>query len=1055
MKENLKRKKRHDKDKYYHLAKEQGYRSRAAFKLIQINRKYDFLSQAKVCLDLCAAPGGWCQVAAKHMPSGSIILGVDLLPIRPIAKVKTLVQDITTPECRAAVKREMRAHAHVDVVLCDGAPNVGAAYDKDAFVQNEIALAALRVATYHLGPGGTFLTKVYRSQDYNSLMWVFNQLFGSVQAIKPSSSRQQSAEIFVLCLQYKAPHAIDPKLLDPAYVFAELEGGSNEGKALNIFSSQYDRQKRHRSGYDGGVGVLLHKRGTVSAFLDSEDPVQMLSEQNQLTFEEEDTPFLEHKLTTEDIKINVADLKVLGKGDFKSLLKWRLKMREYRESLRDAGGEATKMTEEEERRAAAAAALVEEKRRKRSLSPEEEEEEIQAEIRNLQEQRAAKSKRERKKERERVARLRLRQAYGMHHDAFDLPDHDSIFSLKVIGDAAELERVRRGDYKEGGGRGEDVEGESDDDGSEDGEEEDSDGEAMDEDEEERRKAAKLEAELEESYQTYLQNKSDEKLKGTRAGKRKKVALAAMAAEKTSEDLAMYDGDMTGYVELLTGKRKGEDEESEEESDTESEVEEAEEAEEMVEAEDDDDVMDDGDVDDGEGGRLGQQHPLLIDPKVFEGMEKGGAKVARWFSNPVFESLVGGAGIGEDAEEKEVGEGGRKRRKRPAVHASDSEDEDQGKKEDEEGEEEEEEEDDEAKATAIKKATAAKAALATKEKKQTLVDEILASLPKTDKQVRHEKRAKGRERRERLAAKKLKLGDPEGEMEVDEQEMELVEAGGDPEKTERGNKRRELIRAGMGAVLTDSTGGGGGGPQKGLQASFEVVPAGGAPLSSLMPPVADDRKYDSENEEWDDEERARTLAIGTMMLRRSKAKELVDASYNRFAWNDAGDLPEWFVDDEERHYRPQIPIPKALMDEMKQRFQTLGSKPIAKVAEARARKKMRLVQRLKQAKNKASAIVGNPDMTERDKMKAIQKAVKGRGENFARPDKVYAVVRKGGSTQAKKGENSSSRTRVKLVDKRMKKDTRGMKKAMKNKKGRGGPGAKGGAKGGGKAGKRKR
>lgn len=70
--------------------------------------------------------------------------------------------------------------------------------------------------------GGTFLTKVYRSSDYNALMWVFNQLFHSVQAIKPSSSRQQSAEIFVLCLKYRAPHSIDPKLLDPAYVFQEV-----------------------------------------------------------------------------------------------------------------------------------------------------------------------------------------------------------------------------------------------------------------------------------------------------------------------------------------------------------------------------------------------------------------------------------------------------------------------------------------------------------------------------------------------------------------------------------------------------------------------------------------------------------------------------------------------------------------------------------------------------------------------------------------------------------------------------------------------------------------
>ncbi|CAN0081448.1 unnamed protein product, partial [Ectocarpus fasciculatus] len=103
-----KRTKGQDRDKYYHLAKDQGFRARSAFKLIEINKKYDFLSSAKVCIDLCAAPGGWCQVAAKHMPRGSIILGVDLLPIRPIPNVKTLVHDITTDECRTALKREMQ-----------------------------------------------------------------------------------------------------------------------------------------------------------------------------------------------------------------------------------------------------------------------------------------------------------------------------------------------------------------------------------------------------------------------------------------------------------------------------------------------------------------------------------------------------------------------------------------------------------------------------------------------------------------------------------------------------------------------------------------------------------------------------------------------------------------------------------------------------------------------------------------------------------------------------------------------------------------------------------
>ena len=83
--------------------------------------------------------------------------------------------------------------------------------------------------------------------------------------------------------------------------------------------------------------------------------------------------------------------------------------------------------------------------------------------------------------------------------------------------------------------------------------------------------------------------------------------------------------------------------------------------------------------------------------------------------------------------------------------------------------------------------------------------------------------------------------------------------------------------------------------------------------------------------------ARTLALGTMMLRQSRAKALVDASYNRFAWNDPEDLPDWFLDDENRHYRPQLPIPQALIDKIKAKQLALSARPIAKVAEARARK----------------------------------------------------------------------------------------------------------------------
>ncbi len=156
-------------------------------------------------------------------------------------------------------------------MLNDGAPNVGAAWCKDAYSQAELSLLSLKLATNFLRAGGNFVCKVFRSNDYNALLWVFNQMFKRVEATKPTASRNESAEIFVVCLGYLAPKKIDPKLLDPKYVFEELD--LNPAKKANVMQKQKPNQ-RHRDGYEVGVTVL-YKEIIASEFVRHEDPLQV------------------------------------------------------------------------------------------------------------------------------------------------------------------------------------------------------------------------------------------------------------------------------------------------------------------------------------------------------------------------------------------------------------------------------------------------------------------------------------------------------------------------------------------------------------------------------------------------------------------------------------------------------------------------------------------------------------------------------------------------------------------------------------------------------------
>ena len=315
-------------DRYYHLAKDRGYRARSAFKLIQVNEKFGhFLERSKVVIDLCAAPGSWCQVASHFCPINSLVIGVDVVPIRPLPNCITFQSDITTEDCNSKLRGYMKTWK-ADTVLHDGAPNVGMGWIHDAFTQSQLTLLALKLAVEHLANGGNFITKIFRSRDYNNLMWAFQQLFDKVEATKPPASRDVSAEIFVVCKGFKAPRKLDPRLLDPKEIFEELSSGNinNEAKIFNP-----EKAKRQREGYEEGDYTLYHEKPLLD-FIKDEQPIKDLGYFNRLIEPEESN--VEWRILkklrsfTPELLACIQDLRVLGKKEFKYILKFRKQARE-------------------------------------------------------------------------------------------------------------------------------------------------------------------------------------------------------------------------------------------------------------------------------------------------------------------------------------------------------------------------------------------------------------------------------------------------------------------------------------------------------------------------------------------------------------------------------------------------------------------------------------------------------------------------------------------------------------------------------------------------------
>ena len=195
-------------DPYVHQAKKEGYRSRAAFKLVELDDKFKFLKPGKLVLDLGAAPGGWTQVAVSRVRSteeAPRVIGVDLLAMDPIAGAMFMQMDFMDSNASHKIRRHLPPDLGrgVDVVLSDMAPNTTGHSTTDHLRIMSLLEAAYDFSCEILKPGGTFVAKVFQGGTEKELLSRMKKDFAEVKHAKPQASRADSSEMYVVATGYR------------------------------------------------------------------------------------------------------------------------------------------------------------------------------------------------------------------------------------------------------------------------------------------------------------------------------------------------------------------------------------------------------------------------------------------------------------------------------------------------------------------------------------------------------------------------------------------------------------------------------------------------------------------------------------------------------------------------------------------------------------------------------------------------------------------------------------------------------------------------------------